>query len=86
MIMRFTGLEVEGEDRQKKKARLVQDCDESSLSMSDEEYQIHKSGESVRKDALINKEVHINRNDHLETMSQNLNKKYQSGGNKRKYR
>ena len=85
MIMRFTGLEVEGEDRQKKKAKVVQDCDESSLSMSDEEYQIHKSGESVKKDALINKEVHINRNDHLENMSQNLNKKYKSGGKKKNY-
>ena len=85
MIMRFTGLEVEGEDRQRKKARLVQDCDESSLSLSEEDYEIHKSGESLKKDALINKEVHINRNEHLENLSQDLYKKYKSGGQKKKY-
>ena len=83
MIMRFTGLEVEGGDKQKKKAKVVHDCDESSLSMSDDDYQLHKSGGSVKKDALINKEVHLNRNDNLDNMSQVLCDKYKSGGNKK---
>ena len=61
----------------------MQDCDESSLSMSDDEYQLHKSGGSVKRDALLNKEVMINRNNQLENMSQNLGEKYHTASRKR---
>ena len=54
MIVRLTGVEVEGERRIEKRTRCVQDCDDSSLSS------VEDGQNKNRYDDHINTEVYMN--------------------------
>ena len=67
MILRFTGVEVEGEDRFEKRGRCVQDCDDSSLS---------NSLAPAHNEKKMNYDDHLNKTLYLEGMSKSVYTKH----------